>query len=300
MTLWLALAIASQFITAGAVLIDKYVLLNKGTIGKPIVYAFYVSILSGFVLVLVPFGVISTPSLLVLKLSFGAAVAYIISLLLLYTALKEGQPSDVMPVVGAFTAIFTYMLSMFFLNTDLPPSFALAFLLLIVGSLLISHFRFTFKQFMHIVFAGLLFAASTILIKFVFMNTTFIDGFFWSRMANVIGALLLLLIPGTLYAIRTGRKHATHNTKALVLGNKAVNGVAFIMTLYALHLGSATIVNALSGLQFVFLFLFAYVLAHLHPKIFHGEVRPHDFPHKIIGTLFIVAGLAAIVAFGTT
>ena len=82
----------------------------------------------------------------------------------------------------------------------------------------------------------------------------------------------------------------------LVVGNKGLNGVAFVLTLYALHLGSASIVNALAGLQFVFLFLFAYLFGHFSPRIFHGEVRPHDFPHKLFGTLFIVAGLVALFA----
>ncbi len=62
MTLWIAIAALAQLISAGIIFVDKYVLVSKSHVGKPVVYAFYVSILSGFVLVLVPFGLVSVPT----------------------------------------------------------------------------------------------------------------------------------------------------------------------------------------------------------------------------------------------
>jgi len=52
MVTWIALAALAQLISAGIVLVDKYVLVSHAHLGRPVVYAFYISVMSGFVLVL--------------------------------------------------------------------------------------------------------------------------------------------------------------------------------------------------------------------------------------------------------
>src|SRR3989344_4081277 len=130
MTSWILLAALAQLISAGIVLVDKYVLVSHQQLGKPAVYAFYISVMSGFVLVLVPFGVISVPTLSVLALCLLASVTFILSVLFLYTALKRGNASDAIPIVGAVSAIVTAHLAFVFLHQDLPRAFIPAFILL--------------------------------------------------------------------------------------------------------------------------------------------------------------------------
>ena len=132
------------------------------------------------------------------------------------------------------------------------------------------------------------------LIKLIFLETTFIDGFFWSRMTNVIGALLLLLWPGALAAVRLSATQTSRNTKWLVLGNKALSGLAFVLILLAIRLGSVSVVNALSGLQFVFLIVFALLGARSFPNVIRGEVHSYSLLHKTIGVTFIVFGFIAL------
>jgi drug/metabolite transporter (DMT)-like permease len=297
MTLWLSLAILAQLITAGTVIIDKYVLLNKGHIGTPVVYAFYVSLLSGFVMVLVPFGYIAFPTTQVVLLSLATAITYILSLILLYRALKGAVPSDVVPVIGAIAAIASFVFGFFVLHQDLPSSFILSFILLIVGTLIISHFQFTAKLFVTVLCAGMLFGLSSVLVKLVFLETTFIDGFFWSRMANVLGALVLLLWPGNWHAIVGGGKHTKGHIRWIVVVNKALSGLAFVLTLRAIQLGSVTIVNALAGLQFIFLFVLALLFAGTYPQMFRAEVkRKHSLFHKLLATLCIAVGMGFLFA----
>lgn len=294
MALWVGLVVLAQIINAGTVLIDKYVLARGGGLGSPLVYAFYVSLLSGFVLVLVPMGYISIPSATVLWLSLVTAAAYIASIVFLYTGLKLTNPSDVVPVVGGTSALMAFVLEHTWLDQPLPAAFMLAFIFLVIGTLFISHFRFTARSFLYALGAGALFGVSAFLMKLIFSETTFIDGFFWTRMANVIGALLLLLLPGTLAAIRRGYRGASGGMRSVVVFNKVLAGAAFALTLFAIQLGSVSIVNALSGLQFVFLLAFAYFFGGLFPNIFHGEIHPHKFPHKLIGVICIVIGVALL------
>ncbi len=294
MILWIALAALAQLISAGIVLVDKYVLVSHAHLGRPAVYAFYISILSGFVLVLVPFGVISIPSFNVLALSMLASVTFILSVLFLYTALKRGNASDAIPIVGAVSAVVAAHLAYVFLDQDLPRAFIPAFILLVIGTVLISHFKFTGKSLGLVVASGIFFGASAILIKLIFLETSFIDGFFWSRMTNVVGALFLLAIPANRRAIFHGYRTSSHGMKWLVVSNKTLGGVAAFLTLLAIHLGSVTIVNAMAGLQFVFLLSFAYFSARWFPSVFKGEVHPHQFPHQVYGILCVVAGIAAL------
>lgn len=295
MALWLFLAALAQLLNAATVLLDKYVLscVNCGS-RTPVAYAFYISLLSGFVLVLVPFGQVSLPSIEVLLLCGLTALAYITSIVLLYSAIQTTPPSDVVPVVGAVSAITTFGFAYLFLRQDLPDTFLLAFVFLVFGTFLISHFRFTRHSFIQVFAAGVLFGTSAFLIKLIFLETTFIDGFFWSRMTNVVGAFLLLLLPGALSAVKLSASQTTQGTKWLVVGNKALSGLAFVLTLLAIQLGSVSVVNALSGLQFVFLLSFAILGAKHFPKIIQGEVHSYSLLHKSIGVTFIVIGFATL------
>ena len=294
MVTWIVLAALAQLISAGIVLVDKYVLVSHAHLGKPVVYAFYISIMSGFVLVLVPFGVISIPSLTVLALSMLASVTFILSVLFLYTALKRGNASDAIPIVGAVSAVVAAQLAYVFLNQDLPRAFLPAFILLVVGTVLISHFKFTWNSLGLVVISGIFFGASAVLIKLIFEETSFIDGFFWSRMTNVLGALFLIAIPANRRAIFHGYRASSHGMKWLVVSNKTLGGVAAFLTLLAISIGSVTIVNAMAGLQFVFLLSFAYFGARWFPAVFKGEIHPHQFPHQAYGILCVVAGIAAL------
>lgn len=294
MVTWIALAALAQLISAGIVLVDKYVLVSHAQLGKPVVYAFYISIMSGFVLVLLPFGVISVPTLTVLSLAMLASVTFILSVLFLYTALKRGNASDAVPIVGAVSAAVTAPLAFVFLHQDLPRAFLPAFILLVIGTVLISRFRLTWNSLGLVIVSGFFFGASAILVKLIFEETDFMNGFFWSRMTNVIGALLLVAVPANRRAIFHGYSASSHGMKWLVISNKTLGGVAAFLTLLAISIGSVTIVNALGGLQFVFLLAFAYFCSKRFPEIFRGEIHKHQFQHQLYGVLSIVAGFAAL------
>jgi len=53
--------IFGQFLNAGIVLIDKYIV-TRTSVSRPGVYAFYVAMISGVVIFLVPFGVVHIPT----------------------------------------------------------------------------------------------------------------------------------------------------------------------------------------------------------------------------------------------
>ncbi len=291
---WIFFAALAQLLSAGTVFIDKYVLVSKQHLGKPVAYAFYISMLSGVVLVLVPFGLISLPSGTVLFVSVCASATFIASILSLYSALKEGHASDLLPVVGGGSAIVAALFAHMLIGERLPPAFLIAFALMVVGTLLISRFRLTNRQKMLVVLSGLCFGATAFITKLIFLETNFIDGFFWSRMTNVIGALLLLIPAGNRAQIFSGYRGSSSGTKWLVIGNKTLGGIASALMLFAISLGSVSIVQALAGLQFVFLLVIAYLFAGAFPAVLRGELHEKGLAHKLAGTACIIAGLAVL------
>ena len=293
MSLWITLAIGAQVLFAVVTFVDRHVL-THGKGASPVAYAFYVALLSGVVVVLLPFGVIAAPSLVIIELSFATAIAFIFSLILLYSALKESRASDVMPVVAAFSALASFILAHLFLDENVPTMFILSVALFIIGTFLISRFRFNTRAIYLVIGAGLLFGFSVFLFKLIFLQTTFWDGFFWTRIGNVIGAGLLLLWPGNIRTIFHGARNSSHGTKWLVLVNKTLAGIAAAMTFFAISLGSVSVVNAMSGLQFAFLLLIAFLFSRQFPNILKGEVERRGLTHKLWGVAVIMLGVAVL------
>ncbi len=294
MALWLLFAIGAQFITAVSVLIDRHIVVKAQHIGKPIVYAFYVSVLSFFVVALIPFGV-GLPSAALLGYSVLHAAAFFSAIFFLYSALSHARASDVAPVVGAISALTTLIAAPLLLDGDISSSVIAPIILLAAGTALISHFHFTRAAVRFTLLAGITFGAVAMTTKFVFMETTFVDGFFWTRIMSVCLACSLLLLPSLRIQIFSGGARSSQGSRYLVLGNKILGGSAAILTAFAISLGSVSVVNALSGLQFAFLFLFALVFAPYMPLLREGsKTHGHGGWQTGVGVGIICGGLALL------
>ncbi len=292
---WLTLAVFGQFLTAVSVLVDRHIVVRAQHIGEPIVYAFYVSVLSGFVVVIIPFGLVSWPSAHVLILSLCYAGTFVSAIYLLYSALRVARASDAAPVIGAVSAITTLILAGLVIDGDVKTSFVAPVLLLAAGTALISHFHFSRLALFYALLAGALFGVTALLFKLVVMEVSFIDGFFWTRMMSVVAGLSLLVVPILRASIVKGGRRASPHSKFLVIGNKILGSVAGLLTAIAISIGSVAVVNALSGLQFVFLFIFALLFAGSMPLMRQGsKTHGHGGWQTGIGVSLIVCGLAAL------
>ena len=288
-TLSIAFVILGQLLNASTVLIDKYIV-TKTSISRPGVYVFYVGIISGFVLILLPFGVVNQPSLHTVLLSLDIGFVFVASVLFLYRALKDANATDVVAWLTAVSVLTTFVFNSLFMHEKLPASFPYAMTLLIIGILFVGHFRFYARSFIQVILAGTLFGLSVVLIKILFSTVSFVDGFFWSRMGNMTAALSLLLFPTIRRHVFQVTKNTTKKTGLLVVANRILGGLAFLSVLYAIRLGSAPIVNALSSLQFLFIFLIIFFLGKYMPELYHHEFRHGHVLHKALSACFIIAG----------
>lgn len=278
---WILLAVGAQFLNALVALIDKRIISDDKILPRPFVYAFYTCLIAGmWILVyfvsLLPFSFIASlhipsfanvvrPTLEVVALSFLAAYTFFTALVSMFTALRTADASDVVPVVGATSAIASFVLGYFFLDTPISHNFALGIALLAGGTFLVSRFHFPFKVAMVAIHAGVFFALHYVAVKGLFMSTSFDNGFFWSRVAFMFYALSLLMVPTFFEKINEQTKSTTRQAGFLIFTNKLVAGISTILILKATDMGDVAVVQALGGIQFVFVLLLG-IFFSKHPK----------------------------------
>lgn len=293
MPTYLLPAVSAYFLLALAGLIDKVLL--KTVIVSPRAYAFFVGILGILALVFLPFGV-GWPTqvrFLLAALLSGAVSVY--ALWAFYSALKDFEPSRVITAVGALTPVATLTLSVIIFSESLSQPQFIAASLLVLGGVLVSaraNIRepYTVALFRHAVLAAGLFAVSFALLRFVFLNETFITGLFWSRMGSVLGAVSFVLIPENLRRIYWAAKKASPKASLPFLANQVFGGTGALLQTLSIALGSPTLVAALQGVQYAFLLVFEFLLTRRFPEI--GEkFTAHEMLDKIVAVLVVGAGL---------
>jgi len=296
--MWLLFAVFAYFLISINLTLDK-IILGK-SIPSPVTYCFYMGLLSIFGLVFAPFGrVWAGPENALFGILVG--MVFLLALFVMYKVLFRGEASRVGPAIGGMTPIFVSLLAFIFLGESFGPLKIVAFLFLVSGGLLISYrggkIDFNekkFASFYMIVLSAFLFGVYYILLKSVFNEQNFVSGFIWTRIGSFLGALLMLAYPKNREIIFGSTKSMKFSSGGLLLFNKTLSGVAFAFLNYAIFLGSVSIINAMQGLQYVFLFLLATFLSQKYPKLIAEKIDKKSLLQKGMALMLIVAGLFII------
>lgn len=304
---WLVLATVGQFLAAIVVFIDKYIVTNEKVIPRPFVYAFYSCLLTGFWVVIYFLGYIPglqdlhipsftdivKPSIQVVGMAFLTAYTFFMALVSLYDALRREEAVNVMPIVGAISALSTLLLSYLFLDVSLSTNFLWGIAILILGTTLVAQIipnHFTLLTMVH---SGFFFGLHYITMKGLFLETSFADGFFWSRVCFVFFALSLLMVPTYYKKIIDQTKNTEQKTKTglLVTFAKVLAGISAFLLLKATDTGDVTVVQALDGMKFVFILLITVFFSRLLPNsVAQTETRKVIVVRQIIYVTVITVG----------
>lgn len=296
--LWLIIILASYFLLAAVHLVDKHILQERITDAK--VYAFYVGISGILVLVLVPFGFLAVPKIADLILALLAGAFNTLAVFALFVGLKRFETSRIIPAIGASLPLFTLGFTAAWDGKGLAFSDILVFCLLLIGAFLITWDKkktFSLKSLQISVLAAGLFAAYFILIKFVYLEQPFISGLIWTKIGAALIALCFLCFKEVRADILHGPKIAQKKNWAVVLPNQTVGGLAVILQNWAVALAPLaylSIINALEGIKYVFLLIFAVLISKKFPQILREEVSQEVIFQKIIAILFVGAGLVIL------
>jgi len=287
---WIIIAIISHFFMAIVFVLDKFII--SKTVIRPIVYSFYIGILGGFVIFLAPFG-FSLISLKQIIISFIAGILFIFATFYLYKTIKISEVSRIIPIIGGAVAIFTLILTYLFLDERLTNNQFIAFFLLVLGGIIIfwSKNILSYKKILFALLAALLFASSYVLTKFIFIEESFINGFIWIRLGGVLGACLLLIPSKNRKAVFNISREMKTKTIVLPIFSKSLSAFSFILLNYAIFLGSVSLVNALQGVQYVFLLIIAFFFSVKFPEIIKEQINKGTIFKRIMGISFICLGL---------
>jgi len=290
MTTWLSLAILAYLFSAGAFVVDKYLLATP--MPKPFAYAFWVAILSTPIILIIPFFDIYLPGVFFFIASFASGGAFFGGLILLYISIKKSDVSVAATQVGVTATIFTYILSLLILKDIIPLHNLLALLLLLSGMVFLG--RAGRNIVWYGVGAGALIALSFVLLKWTFNQSDFVNGLFWTRIGFIGSALLALTSKRARTEIRLSAKNAPVSSKLVFVANKMLAAGAFFLLYYSILLGNVTVINALLGFQFLFVFLIALALRNRLPGI-RENLEKSVLANKLIGISLVLAGFLAVL-----
>jgi len=295
---WLIIVIIAYFFNSLAMIIDKALL--KKSIPEPVVYTFYIGVLGLiFIPFLLPFGF----ALLGIKLilfSLFSGIFFIIALLLFFQALKDDDASQVIPLIGGLNPIAILVFAYFLIGERLSFLELLALGFIISGSIIITikHGRDGMRLSSQMLKLGLVsalfFGLSFVLAKLTYLETTFINGFIWTRLGALLAVFSLVFAPSYRRLIFKNTKKTRQSIKFIFLVGQALAGISFFMVNYAISLGSVTLTNALQGLQYAFLFILIIIISKQYPEILEEKINTKIIFQKILAIILISLGLAFI------
>ncbi|OGZ18685.1 MAG: hypothetical protein A2175_00105 [Candidatus Nealsonbacteria bacterium RBG_13_42_11] len=298
--LWLIITISAYFILAVVFLIDKYLLV--GPIPNPKIYAFYVGVLGIFVLLIVPFIGFYFPNSFEFFLALISGASFTYGIYWFFKALKLFESSRIVPAVGGILPIFTFLLIFIFSKgkETLTALGFLSFILLILGSFLITYEKtkeISLKSLKMSLVAAFLFALSFVSAKYIYLSAPFLVGLVWIRIGGCLAALTFLLSRGLWEEIFKEKITFQRKTFLIFISNQAAGAGGNILQNWAVALAPliyVAFINALQGIQYVFLLIFTVLLSLKFPRLLKEEVSKTVLFQKIAAILLIGGGLVLL------
>lgn len=306
---WILLATLGQFFNALVAIFDKFIVSDDEMLPRPFVYAFYTCLFTGFWVVIYFLGYIpgltslgmptfhnvSTPSLEIVAMSFLTAYTFFIALVSMFDALKRADASSTMPIIGSISALSSFGMSYLFFDIQLNDNFIVGLVLLSVGTMLVAQTLPKVDIIIQVVHSGLFFALHYITMKGLFNSVGFDNGFFWSRIGFVLFTLSLLLVPAYFDKVKKQTKETSAKAGLIVVGVKALAGIAAFMLLKATDMGDVSLVQALGGLQYVFILLITFTFGHkLPPSVTDRDTRPSVSFRRLLYVIVILVGFVVL------
>jgi len=304
--LWLIITLVTYFTLAIVYLIDKHLLTSN--ISDPKIYTIYVSILVLFIIFLAPFTHFYLPSFNLLMLCFAAGISFTACLYFFYTGVQRFEVSRVVPAIGALKPILiTILIYIISLGKEkIPLSVLLAFIVLIIGGVLITYERekkITWQSLKISFLTAFTFALFCVLSKYAYFKLPFLNALIWMKIGGALPALAILIFSSKTRQEIKQNLQATNfsqKKKGFFVLNQIFGASSGLLQNWAIALAPIIylpVINALQGTQYVFLLIFTVFLSLKSPQILKEEISRKTLLQKIFGIIFIGVGLAIIAFF---
>lgn len=288
------MAITAHGLIGLSLIWDKVLLNNPGT-KNLFSYVFWLGSMSVFGVILVPFGY-NSPSFKIAALAFGAGVLHLAGVFFYYEALKRGEASETLAVMGGFSPVATTAIAAGLLSKQMTAMEVIGFVLMTGGGFLMF---FSEKLPLRRLLPAVLLAAGllglvNVLEKLVYNQTNFVSGYVWFTIGTFVGALLLLTRTSWRQQIFSESGQDNPRNRFWYFVNRFISGVGSFLIFYAISLGQPAIVDAISGVRYVIIFVGALFLTKFHPRLLKEHFRGWQFITKAAATCLVVAGLVLV------
>jgi drug/metabolite transporter (DMT)-like permease len=276
---------------------DKVLLKRPGS-RNLLSYVFWLGAISIFGLLLIPFG-FKWPSWEVAGMGFAAGLLDLIASYFYYSALKSGEASEELAVMGGFAPVATALIAIPLLRKPVGGQLA-GFVIMTLGGFLMffAEKQPLRKMLPKIVLASAGFGLMNVLQKIVFNSTNFVSGYVFFTFGTFAGSIALLAPPSWRRQIFEHSEEATPSSKFWYMVNRFVAGVGSFLVVFAISRANPAIVEAISGVRYIIIFLGAYAITQLKPSWFREDFRRPILIAKAVATCLVVIGLVLVALNG--
>lgn len=288
------IAIVAQGLIGGSLIWDK-ILLRRTETKSVVNYVFWLGAISIFGLCLIPFG-FKAPPLWLIGLAFSSGVIHLIANYFYYAALKSGEASQTLAIMGGFSPLATALIAMRLLDKPLGGHSLPGFALLVAGGffMFFSEKLRLGKLVPLVLLSSGFFGVTNVTQKMAFDATNFVSAYVFFTLGTFAGALLFLIRKSWRQQIFQASERASGKSKFWYFVNRFISGVGSFLIFFAISRASPAIVDAISGVRYAIIFLGAYLLTRFYPKWLKEDFHGWALTAKTIATLLIVAGLIIV------
>ena len=290
---WIILAILAALIWSAVNIIDKFIISHelRDPILATVVFGIVSFILFGIVSLI--FGNIFL-SLTTIIIAIAVGVFYTIGGLFYYVELRKEEVSRFIPILSTIP-IFVLIFAFIFLGERFAALTYLGIILIVLGAILVSIKKITYKvgfsaTFLIAIGAALFFALRDVLTKVATLQASIWSILFWVGIGSGLVSIFLFSL------------HHPHIRKQAELGIKhlilvaALGVTAFFIFIMAILNGPVSLVSALVGVRSLFVFIAATVLSIYWPKILKEKITKSILLQKIIAIILVIIGAILVVA----
>jgi drug/metabolite transporter (DMT)-like permease len=292
------MAIIAQGLIGISLIWDKVLLKHPGT-KNLFSYVFWLGSMSVLGLLLVPFGY-KSPSSTVIWVALVAGVVHLTGVFFYYAALKRGEASSTLAIMGGFSTVATAALALPFLGNHLRGEQLLGFALMTGGGFVMFFSeRLPLRRLLPpVLLASGLLGLVNVLEKVVYDRTNFVSGYVWFTIGTFAGALGLLIRPSWRRQIFQESGQDEPRNRFWYFVNRFVSGVGSFLVFYAISLTNPAIVDAIAGVRYAIIFIGAFLLTKLHSDWLKEDFRGAELFAKAAATGLVIAGLVLTAMSG--
>ncbi len=279
---------------------DKVLLQKPGT-RNLFSYVFWLGSLGAFGVVLVPFGYRGA-RLWVIVLAFGTGVIDLVAVFFYYAALKIGEASETLAVMGGFSPVATVAVSFALLSRQMKGEQLIGFALMTAGGfVMFASEKLPLRKLLPpILLASGLLGLENVLLKVVYNHTYFVTGYVWFTIGTFAAAMALLIPPSWRKQIFSQSGQDNPRSRFWYFVNRFIAGLGAFLVTYAISLTHPALVDAISGARYAVIFLGAYLLTRMRPDWLKEDFRGWQLGSKTLATLMVIAGLVIAGLSGGT